>query len=73
MLVGPLYQKEERICIVVFPTYMSMDFKKQYGDLTTFSVIRIHGKILAMRVFTSWAMTSYVIFQASYNEGQWFI
>jgi hypothetical protein len=73
MLVGSLYQKEERICIVVFPTYMSMDFKKQYGDLTTFFLIKIHGKILAMKVFTSWAMTTYEILQESYNEGQWFI
>ncbi len=73
MLVGSLYQKEERICIVVFPTYMSMDFKKQCGDLTTFSLVKIHGKIIAMRVFTSWAMTTYAILQASYNEGQWFI
>jgi hypothetical protein len=73
MLVGSLYQEEERICTVVFPTYMSMDFKKQYGDLITFSLIEIHGKILAMKVFTSWAMRTYAILQASYNEGQWFI
>jgi hypothetical protein len=52
---------------------MSMDFKKQCGDLTTFSLVKIHGKIIAMRVFTSWAMTTYAILQASYNEGQWFI
>jgi len=47
--MGSVYQEEERICIVVSPTYMSTNFKKQYGDLTTFSLIRIHGKILAMR------------------------
>jgi len=52
---------------------MLMDFKKQYGDLTTFFLIKIHGKILAMKVFTSWAMTTYEILQESYDEGQWFI